>query len=62
MAALGPVIEASYRAAIADWLTLQPDAQIVLNPNAGIPGPFGPRPLPNAFIIVVRMTIKFEPS
>jgi porin len=56
------IIEASYRAVITDWLTLQPDAHFVLNPNAGMPGPFGSTPLPNAFIIGLRMIIKFESS
>ncbi|HEX4614655.1 MAG TPA: carbohydrate porin, partial [Stellaceae bacterium] len=54
------VIEATYKAVMTDWLTLQPDAQIVLNPNAGMPGPFGTRPLPNAFIIGMRVTVKFQ--
>ena len=56
------IIEASYKAVVADWLTLQPDAQFVLNPNAGMPTPFGPRPLPNAFLIGLRVTIKFQSS
>ena len=56
------ILEASYKAIVTDWLTLQPDAQFVLNPNAGMPSPFGSRPLPNAFIIGVRATIKFQPS
>ncbi|MBV9153122.1 MAG: carbohydrate porin [Alphaproteobacteria bacterium] len=54
------VIEATYKAIVTDWLTLQPDAQFVLNPNAGIPGPFGPRPLPNALVIGLRATVKFQ--
>jgi porin len=52
------VIEATYKAQISDWLTLQPDAQFVLNPNAHIPGPFGLKPLPNALIIGVRATVR----
>ena len=56
------IIEASYKAVVTDWLTLQPDAQFVLNPNAGMPTAFGPRPLPNAFVIGVRATIKFQSS
>ena len=56
------IIEASYKAVVAEWLTLQPDAQFVLNPNAGMPTPFGPRPLPNAFLIGLRVTIKFQSS
>ena len=54
------VIEVTYKAVMTDWLTLQPDAQIVLNPNAGMPDPFGTRPLPNAFIIGMRVTVKFQ--
>lgn len=54
------VIEATYKAQISDWLTLQPDAQFVLNPNAHIPGPFGLKPLPNALVVGVRATVKFE--
>ena len=54
------VIEATYKATVTDWLTLQPDAQFVLNPNAGIPGQFGPRPLRNALVIGMRATIKLQ--
>lgn len=50
------VIEATYKAPINGWLTVQPDAQLVLNPNAHIPGPFGPKPLPNALVVGVRVT------
>lgn len=56
------VIETTYKAPINDWLTLQPDAQFVLNPNAGIPGSVGRAPMPNAFIIGLRVTIKFQRS
>lgn len=52
------VLELTYQAPITDWLTLQPDLQYVINPNAGIPGAFGPRPLPNALAIGTRLTIK----
>jgi porin len=52
------VLEATYSAPINDWLTLQPDAQLVINPNAGIPGNFGRAPLADAFVIGVRVTIK----
>src|SRR5260370_26752192 len=51
------VIEATYKASISDRLTLQPDAQFVLNPNAHIPGSFGPKPLSNTLIIGIRATI-----
>jgi len=46
-------------APITTWLTLQPDIQLVLNPGAGIPGPFGRMPLADAIVIGTRATIKF---
>ncbi len=52
------VIEATYQAPITTWLTLQPDAQLVVKPNAGIPGPFGNSPLADDLIIGLRVTIK----
>jgi porin len=53
------VVEATYTAPITSYLTLQPDIQLVLNPGAGIPGPFGRRSLADAVIIGTRATIKF---
>ena len=58
-AAAETVVEATYQAAITNWLTLQPDIQLILNPGAGIPGPFGPKPLADAIVIGTRATIKF---
>ena len=52
------VIEATYQAPVTNWLTLQPDLQYVVNPNAGIPNNFGDRPLPNALVIGIRVTIR----
>ena len=52
------VIEATYQAPITDWLTLQPDLQYVINPNAGIPNNFGNEPLSNAFVIGLRATFR----
>lgn len=52
------VIEATYAAPVTDWLTLQPDIQYVLNPNAGIPNNFANTPLPNALVIGMRATIR----
>lgn len=52
------VIEATYQAPITSWLTLQPDLQIVINPNAGIPNNFGNRPLPNAVVLGVRFSLQ----
>src|SRR6266853_7594 len=53
------VVEATYTAPITSYLTLQPDIQLVLNPGAGIPGPFGRRSLADAVVIGTRATIKF---
>lgn len=53
------VVEATYLAPITKWLTLQPDIQLVRNPGAGIPGPFGRMPLADAIVIGTRATIKF---
>jgi porin len=52
------VIEATYEAPVTHWLTLQPDLQYVINPNAGIPNNFGSTPLPNALVIGIRATIR----
>jgi porin len=54
------VIEATYQAPVTKWLTLQPDAQLVLNPNAGIPNSFGRIPHSPAFVIGLRATIKLS--
>ncbi len=53
------VVEATYQAPVTDWLTLQPDIQLVINPGAGIPGPFARTPLADAVEIGVRATVKF---
>jgi porin len=52
------VLEATYEAPVTNWLTLQPDIQYVINPNAGIPNNFGNAPLPNALVIGMRATIR----
>jgi porin len=52
------VLEATYQAPITNWLTLQPDLQYVINPNAGIPNNFGNLPLANAFVLGMRVTIR----
>jgi porin len=53
------VIEATYLCQVAPWLTLQPDAQFVFNPGAGIPTTSSARPLKNDFIVAVRATVNF---
>lgn len=52
------VLEATYQAPVTNWLTLQPDLQYVINPNAGIPNNFGQRPLPNALVVAIRLTLR----
>jgi porin len=52
------VIEATYQAPLTDWLTMQPDAQLVLNPGAGIPGPLGRVPLAPSLVLGLRVTIR----
>lgn len=52
------VLEATYQAPITNWLTLQPDLQYVINPNAGIPNTFGNSQLPNAVVLGCRFTIR----
>jgi porin len=52
------VLEATYQAPVTNWLTLQPDVQFVFNPGAGVPGPFGRAPLPDALVIGMRATFR----
>jgi len=53
------IIEATYIYQIAPWWSLQPDAQYVINPGAGIPNAGSSRPLSNAFVVGVRATVTF---
>jgi porin len=53
------VLEAFYICQLTPWLQLQPDAQYVVNPGAGIPSDFSQTPLKNAFIIGIRSSIQF---
>lgn len=52
------VVEATYQAPITSWLTLQPDLQVVINPNVGIPNNLGSSPVPNAVILGVRFSVQ----
>jgi porin len=52
-------IELTYQYQVAPWLTLQPDAQYVINPGAYIPTARSPRPQENCFITGLRVTITF---
>jgi porin len=51
------VIEATYSYKATGWLTLQPDAQYVLNPNAGMP--VAGRVLKDAVVVGARATVTF---
>ena len=53
------VLEATYLCQVCPWLQLQPDAQYVINPGAGIPSASSHRPLKNAFISGLRTNIQF---
>lgn len=52
------VLELTYQAPLTDWLTLQPDAQYVINSNAGLPSNFGNRTLPDTLVIGMRATFR----
>jgi porin len=53
------VLEATYLYQVTPWWTLQPDAQFVINPGAGIPSAVSAVPLKNAFLLGVRATVQF---
>ena len=53
------VFEATYLYQATTWLSLQPDAQYVINPGAGIPTSESHTPLKNAFVLGVRAAIQF---
>jgi porin len=53
------VFEATYLYQATTWLSLQPDAQYIINPGAGIPTPASQTPLKNAFVLGVRAAIQF---
>ncbi|MGA0531324.1 carbohydrate porin [Hansschlegelia sp. KR7-227] len=54
------VIEASYQAAVAGWLKVQPFAQYVVRPGGGDPDPDRPnRRIKNATILGVRTIVDF---
>ena len=53
------VFEATYLFQANQWLAVQPDLQVVINPNAAIPSAFSPVPLKDAVIGGVRVTITF---
>ncbi|QGY05079.1 carbohydrate porin [Methylobacterium mesophilicum SR1.6/6] len=52
------VIEATYQAVVVPGFTIQPDAQYVIHPGAGIAGPDGRR-LRNAAVLGLRATVQY---
>ena len=46
------VLEATYQAALTDWLTFQPEVQYVINPGATAPAP-------NAVVVGARFSLTF---
>jgi porin len=53
-------VELTYQAQITPWLQIQPDAQYIFNPGAGIPNPNNPSQLvKNAAVFGVRSNITF---
>jgi porin len=54
------MIELTYQAQIAPWLTIQPDMQYVIRPGGGVADPNNPgRTLRNELVIGARSTITF---
>ncbi|WP_428486408.1 carbohydrate porin [Rhodopila sp.] len=53
------VLEASYLNQATTWLSLQPDAQYIINPGASIPTAASHTPLKNALVLGVRASILF---
>jgi porin len=53
------VVEATYLYQVAPWWTLQPSAQYVVNPGAGIPSAASRTPLKGAFVTGIRSSITF---
>jgi porin len=53
------VLELTYLAQVTPWLALQPDMQVVFNPNAGIPSPLSAVPLKNDVVVGIHATVTF---
>jgi porin len=53
------VLEATYNYKATPWLAVQPDLQVIFNPNAGIPTASSRVPLKDDVIAGVRATITF---
>jgi porin len=53
------VLEMTYLLQATAWLAIQPDMQVVFNPNAGIPSVYSSVPLKNDVILGVRASVTF---
>lgn len=54
------LIELTYQAQVTPWLTMQPDAQYIVNPGAGVPDPNNPvHNLRNEFVAGMRVIVMF---
>jgi len=54
------LIELTYQAQVTPWLVMQPDAQYIVNPGAGIPDPNDPsHNLRNEFVAGMRAIVTF---
>jgi porin len=54
------VLELNYSLQLAPWWTLQADLQEIIHPGGNVPNPLNPpQPIPDAFILGARTTIKF---
>ena len=54
------VLELTYQAVVAPWLTVQPDFQYVLSPGGSVPNPQAPaRAVGDAAVLGLRTTIVF---
>ena len=53
------VLEATYLFQVAPWWRLQADAQLVINPGAGIPSGASSNPLKDSLVLGMRATIAF---
>ncbi|MBV8650999.1 MAG: carbohydrate porin [Alphaproteobacteria bacterium] len=55
-------IELTYQVQLAPWWTVQPDLQYIIHPGGNIVNPNTPssnRPIPDAFVAGLRMTVSF---
>jgi porin len=54
------VFELDYSLQLAPWWTIQADLQEIVHPGGNVPNPLAPpQPIPDAFVVSARSTIKF---